>query len=215
MQSTQESNPRGDITEDILMVNPIQRTVVLLLLLSGSAALLLEPSKSTESGDATELLPKNKDKLLTAMIARNPGIPEVRVSAPEMLAGPIPLPPAAMKPVVNVTAKAPRQATRTIKMLVTAYCPCRKCCGKFSDNVTASGKSIYTNRSMFVAADTRLLKFGTMLSIPGYRGGQAVPVLDRGGKIRGYRLDVFYLSHSQARKWGRRYLNVRVISNRR
>ena len=63
---------------------------------------------------------------------------------------------------------------------------------------------------MFVAADTSLLKFGTMLSIPGYRGGRPVPVLDRGSKIRGYHLDVFYQSHRQAQKWGKQYLNVEV-----
>jgi 3D (Asp-Asp-Asp) domain-containing protein len=95
-------------------------------------------------------------------------------------------------------------------MLVTAYCPCKKCCGKFSDGVTANGKSIYANRSMFVAADTRVLKFGTMISIPGYRGGRSVPVWDRGGKIKGKRIDVFYLSHSQARKWGKQWLDVKV-----
>ena len=74
-------------------------------------------------------------------------------------------------------------------------------------------KSVYSNRSMFVAADTRLLKFGTMISIPGYSGARPVPVLDRGSKIRGYRLDVFYLSHRQAQIWGRRYLNVKVSLN--
>jgi 3D (Asp-Asp-Asp) domain-containing protein len=97
-----------------------------------------------------------------------------------------------------------------MRMLVTAYCPCSKCCGKFSDNITANGKSVYANNSMFVAADTRLLKFGTMLSIPGYKGGRNVPVWDRGGKIRGHHLDVFFLSHKQAQKWGKQYLNVKV-----
>jgi 3D (Asp-Asp-Asp) domain-containing protein len=100
-------------------------------------------------------------------------------------------------------------------MLVTAYCPCKKCCGKFSDNITASGKNVYSNRSMFVAADTRLLKFGTMLSIPGYYGARAVPVLDRGSSIRGRRLDVFFLSHRRAKKWGRQYLNVEVLPSDR
>jgi len=104
----------------------------------------------------------------------------------------------------------PRHRTRTIRMLVTAYCPCEKCCGGFNDGVTASGKSIYTNQSHFVAADTRLFDFGTRLSIPGYYGGAPVSVLDRGGKIKGCRLDVFFMSHERATRWGARWIDVTV-----
>jgi 3D (Asp-Asp-Asp) domain-containing protein len=95
-------------------------------------------------------------------------------------------------------------------MLVTAYCPCVKCCGGNSDGITACGKSVYANNSRFVAADTRLLGFGTKLSIPGYCGGSPVPVYDRGGKIKGRRLDVFFLSHERALQWGSRLLDVTV-----
>ncbi len=98
-------------------------------------------------------------------------------------------------------------------MLVTAYCPCRKCCGAHSDGVTASGKSVYANGSRFVAADTRLLGFHTRLSIPGYYGGAPVSVLDRGGKIKGRRLDVFFLSHKRATQWGARWLDVTVYQD--
>ena len=192
------------------MQHPIGRTVVLLLLIGGSAALILGPTESLEFRDVVQLPPTTEDKALTALIAP----PGAVVREPEVtLAPPIPLPPAprartVVTPVVKVAPQRP--ATRTIRMLVTAYCPCKKCCGKFSDNVTASGKNVYSNRSMFVAADTRLLKFGTMLSIPGYYGARAVPVLDRGSRIRGRRLDVFFLSHRRARKWGSRYLDVKV-----
>jgi 3D (Asp-Asp-Asp) domain-containing protein len=95
-------------------------------------------------------------------------------------------------------------------MLVTAYCPCKKCCGRFSDGKTASGRRITHNGSRFVAADTSLLPFGTRLSIPGYHGGAIVPVEDRGGRIKGRRLDVFYLTHEQAKRWGARWLDVTV-----
>lgn len=104
----------------------------------------------------------------------------------------------------------PLRRTRTMRMLVTAYCPCPKCCGSQSDGVTASGKGIYTNGSRFVAADARLLGFNTRLSIPGYYGGAPVSVLDRGGKIKGRRLDVFFLSHERAKRWGARWLDVTV-----
>ncbi|MHC4720522.1 MAG: 3D domain-containing protein, partial [Planctomycetota bacterium] len=37
-----------------------------------------------------------------------------------------------------------------------------------------------------------------------------VKVLDRGGAIKGNRLDVFFHSHQQALNWGVRYIDVKV-----
>lgn len=96
----------------------------------------------------------------------------------------------------------------TIQMRVTAYCPCRKCCGIFSDGVTACGHKIHPGDS-FVAADKRY-PFGTEMIIPGYKNGEPVKVLDRGGAIRGNRLDVFFNFHKEALKWGVKNLNVKV-----
>lgn len=96
------------------------------------------------------------------------------------------------------------------RMLVTAYCPCARCCGKHADGITASGYSVFTNSGRIVAADTRLLPFGTMLSIPGYARTEVVPVLDTGKDIKGNRLDVFFASHRKAREWGARWLTVTI-----
>jgi 3D (Asp-Asp-Asp) domain-containing protein len=104
-----------------------------------------------------------------------------------------------------------RRRTCTVWMRVTAYCPCRKCCGRFSDGRTACGHRIHANGSRFVAADTRILPFGTMVSVPGYHGGVPVPVLDRGKGIRGARLDVFFLSHQPAVRWGAKRLPVTIF----
>lgn len=95
-----------------------------------------------------------------------------------------------------------------VQMRVTAYCPCQKCCGKYSDGVTACGHKIRP-RDVFVAADKRY-PFGTEMIIAGYNNGKPVKVLDRGGAIRGNRLDVFFHSHQEALKWGVKYLNVKV-----
>ena len=102
---------------------------------------------------------------------------------------------------------------QTIRMRVTAYCPCRKCCGEYADGITASGHRIRPG-DRFVAADASL-PFGTVVVVPGYNGGRAVKVLDRGGAIRGNRLDVFFNSHQQALEWGVKYLNVRVRTENR
>ena len=61
-----------------------------------------------------------------------------------------------------------------------------------------------------VAADTTLLPFGSMLSIPGYDDAMIVPVLDRGGAITGNHLDVLFPTHEQALQWGVQHLDVTI-----
>lgn len=95
----------------------------------------------------------------------------------------------------------------TLAILVTAYCPCTICCGPNAKGITASGKPVTANASRFVAAD-RSVPFGTLVSIPGYHNGQPVPVLDRGGAIKGKRLDAYYPTHQEARQWGVRKIKV-------
>jgi 3D (Asp-Asp-Asp) domain-containing protein len=110
----------------------------------------------------------------------------------------------------NYFGTRPIRHVRTIRMLVTAYSPDEKSCGKFADNITASGYSVWTNGMKLAAADTDLLPFGTVITIPGYNGGRPVPVLDRGGKIKGSRIDVLYPTHEIARGWGAQWLDVDV-----
>lgn len=95
-------------------------------------------------------------------------------------------------------------------MEVTAYCPCPKCCGAQAVGITASGLNVSYNAGRFVAADTDVLPFGTKVLVPGY-DAQPVEVIDRGGAIRGNRLDVFFPTHEEALRWGRRIVAVTVI----
>ncbi len=141
-------------------------------------------------------------------------------------AEPLPLPERPTAPTTTLTPTAPfiEQAetlpvmfngkavrpVKTIRMRVTGYCSCSRCCGRHADGKTASGYPVWINGGKLVAADTNLLPFGTLVSIPGYAGDKPVPVLDRGGKIKGYRLDLYFPSHKQARQWGIRYLDVMV-----
>lgn len=82
---------------------------------------------------------------------------------------------------------------------VTAYCPCVKCCGK-TNGVTASGAVATEGRT--IAAD---MPFGTKVTIEGI--GERI-VEDRGGAIKGDKIDVFMNSHSEALKFGVRKLKV-------
>lgn len=105
-----------------------------------------------------------------------------------------------------------RHATkpRTIWMEVTAYCACKKCCGSHANGITASGKRVTYNGGHFVAADLRLLPFGTKLIIPGYNNGKPVEVIDRGGAIKGHHIDLFMPTHQQAMQWGRQWIEVTI-----
>jgi 3D (Asp-Asp-Asp) domain-containing protein len=101
--------------------------------------------------------------------------------------------------------------SRVVRMEVTGYCPCTKCCGPNAQGITASGKKVSYNRGRFVAADTKVLPFGTKLSIPGYHAAQAVEVIDRGGAIKGKKLDLYFPTHQAALNWGRQTVDVTVM----
>jgi 3D (Asp-Asp-Asp) domain-containing protein len=139
-------------------------------------------------------------------------------AAPAVVVMASPAPAAAadlMYDAVPAAAVIPPSATiakrvRTIRMEVTAYCPCKKCCGENAQGITASGHDISYNDSRFVAADTDRLPFGTKLMIPGYHAAP-VEVIDRGGAIKGHKLDVFYPTHEEALQWGRQWVNVTVV----
>lgn len=96
-----------------------------------------------------------------------------------------------------------------IVMTVTAFCPCEKCCGKFTDGITASGHMIQQGDS-FCAAD-KIFPFGTEFIIPGYNNNEPVKVLDRGGAIKGNKLDVYFPSHIEALTWGKKVLIVELV----
>lgn len=107
--------------------------------------------------------------------------------------------------------EADGQSARVLWMEVTAYCPCKKCCGPQAMGITASGKKVDYNDGGFVAADTTVLPFGTKLLVPGYHADRPIEVIDRGGAIKGHKLDVFYDTHEKAMEWGRKWVAVTVL----
>ena len=104
------------------------------------------------------------------------------------------------------SASLPRTSTASANgetYKITAYCSCSKCCGKATGR-TASGTQATAGRT--VAAPSRFA-FGTKLNI----GGQIYTVEDRGGAIKGNKIDIYVNSHSAALQWGVRYLPVSVV----
>lgn len=94
----------------------------------------------------------------------------------------------------------------TVKVYkVTAYCPCSKCCGKYASGYTSSGTKATPGRT---AAASSSLPFGTKLKI----NGKTYVVEDRGGAIKGNRIDIYVGSHAEALAWGVKYLPVEVVN---
>ena len=86
---------------------------------------------------------------------------------------------------------------------LTAYCACAKCCGK-SDGITASGYKLSAADHLKVCAAPSNFAFGRVLKISGGWNG-TVTVRDRGGAIKGKRLDIFCRTHQEALNFGVKY----------
>jgi 3D (Asp-Asp-Asp) domain-containing protein len=98
-------------------------------------------------------------------------------------------------------------------MLVTAYCPCKKCCGQCADGRTSRNKDAW--KTFGVAADPKVLPYGTKLNIPGV-GIRVVD--DTGGAMRKdtkkgiCHIDVRFHDHKEALAFGRKWLNVEILN---
>ncbi|HWE94538.1 MAG TPA: 3D domain-containing protein [Tepidisphaeraceae bacterium] len=135
--------------------------------------------------------------------------PAVSISVNSELLRDVPTAPADVA-VATVGVPTAAKQPRVIWMQVTAYCACKKCCGPGAKGLTASGRHISYNGGHFVAADTKVFAFGTKFLIPGYAGGNAVEVVDRGGAIKGNHIDLFMPTHQQAVAWGNKWMQVTV-----
>jgi 3D (Asp-Asp-Asp) domain-containing protein len=112
-----------------------------------------------------------------------------------------------------------------VLMTVTAYCACRECCEWkrqccIGPTVYATGRSKGKRKKVgitadgtrarkgIIAADISLYPYGTRMFVPGYGWGE---VHDIGRAIKGNHIDLFFKSHQDAVKWGRKKLWVTVI----
>lgn len=91
-----------------------------------------------------------------------------------------------------------------IKFVATAYCPCKQCCGK-TNGITASGAKAKAETT--VAMSSRY-KFGTKIEI---KGMGTYIVQDRGGAITENRIDIFFNTHQEALKFGRRTVYLKIL----
>lgn len=90
---------------------------------------------------------------------------------------------------------------------LTAYCPCRICCGKWSGGNTASGTKPTSNRT--IAVDTNIIPFGTEVMID----GNTYIAEDTGSAIYANRIDIYFDNHQEALNFGVRFAEVLVREN--
>lgn len=118
-----------------------------------------------------------------------------------------PTDPPTVEPVIE-------EETEWMIFKATAYCPCEKCCGKWAKNrhngivYTANGE--VAKEGVTIAADWDVLSPGTEVEIEGIGTRK---VQDRGGAIRGNRIDIYFKTHEQALKFGVQEVQLRIIEN--
>ena len=120
---------------------------------------------------------------------------------------------------VEQVETAPTPEVKTISLgeyKLTAYCSCEKCCGEWANirPLDENGNPIvYTanqsiaKQGVTVAADTNVLPFNSKILIDGHE----YIVQDRGGAIKGNRIDVYFESHEEALQFGVQHKEIFLI----
>ena len=181
-------------------------------------------SKNTELVIAQNSLEVSGDEVLAKQVAYtaltevaedlvNPEI--VYESEPELI---INNTPAAT---TTVSSDIPEEYKSVLSMNATAYCLCKKCCGKTETHpqygVTASGYRITpgTNEKV-IAVDTSVIPLGTKVYVEGLNGansyGYAVAA-DTGSAIKNMKIDLYMDSHADALRWGFKKVNVYLLED--
>lgn len=106
-----------------------------------------------------------------------------------------------VKNVQNTETTEPQYIEK--EMIITAYCPCEKCCGVYALNrpkdengkdivYTSSGKIAKSGKT--IAVDPSVIPYGSKVIIEGV----TYIAEDCGGAIKGNRIDVYFDEHQKA-----------------
>lgn len=97
------------------------------------------------------------------------------------------------------------KVVKTFKVTATAFTAnCKGCSG-----VTSTGFNLKKNPdAKIIAVDPKIIPLGTKVWVEGY--GEAIAA-DKGGSIKGNKIDVFMSSTKKATNWGRRTVTVKIL----
>ena len=123
--------------------------------------------------------------------------------------------PAETQPQETTASAGAEPATDAEYMIftATAYCPCKKCCGKWSIQ-DENGNYVQTlsftgqppQEGVTIAADSSVLPKGTRVYIEGV--GERI-VQDSG--VKGKKIDVFFATHEAACAFGMKQVKLRIL----
>lgn len=104
-----------------------------------------------------------------------------------------------------------RLGMEPVLFTVTAYCPCRICCGNYSPEVTGREARTATGtipqQGRTIAVDPQVIPYGTSVHIDGM--GDYIAE-DCGGAVRENHIDIYFDSHEAALSFGTRRLYVTI-----
>ena len=121
------------------------------------------------------------------------------------------------KPVATEPEKQEPELISLGRFKLTAYCGCRKCCGKYADNrpVDENGEVIVTGSigvrlyaGVSIAVDPRVIPYHSQVVI----NGHTYTAHDTGGNIKGNRIDVYFDDHDEAWDFGTQYAEVFIYA---
>jgi 3D (Asp-Asp-Asp) domain-containing protein len=138
------------------------------------------------------------------------------------------VPPRSLRPALEVVSADPKPAyikqdppvrravvrERYVDAIVTAYCPCARCCGRMTGRTSTRTNAWKPG----VAVDPRAIPYGSVLEIDGYDRAKQAEADDTGQAARDafekgvVLVDVRMVYHWQARNWGRRLMRIRIVS---
>lgn len=114
---------------------------------------------------------------------------------------------------IAYTDKEPEGLWSLGEFTLTAYCSCEACCGYWAtvrpldeegNPIVYTADGSVARQGVTVAADTDILPFGTVLVID----GREYIVQDRGGKVKGKHIDVYFDNHEDAREFGVKVMEI-------
>ena len=106
------------------------------------------------------------------------------------------------------------------KFKVTAYCSCKKCCGKWAENrpVDENGKEIVYGSTgeiltagVSIAVDPAVIPYGSVVEF----NNHTYTAHDTGSAIKGNRIDVYFDDHQEALEFGVQYAEVFLIGGQK
>lgn len=113
----------------------------------------------------------------------------------------------------------PTEYKSVVEASATAYCLCKKCCGKSPDHpyygYTHSGIKIEQGTGIkVIAVDPKVIPLKSKVYVEGLNGawdyGHAIAA-DTGSAIKELKIDLYMDTHEEALQWGRRKVKVYVL----